>query len=309
MTRRLLWTIPAALLLVTALAVACGGDDGKDSGDAQAPAWPDVGAPSGDVVPILVNSQLALGDNRFLIALMDAENNLLAAPDLPVRLAFYNLAQSREEPVAEADGQFVWAIPDERGLYVAPVSFDATGRWGVDVTATPPGGAPLRARAVFTVLDDTTTPSPGDPAPASDTKTLADVGGDFTILTSDDEPDERLYQLSIADAIADGKPFVVSFVSPAFCSSQVCGPTLDAVKALMPDYIDRVNFIHVEVYDLSKRPDLVTADAVGEWGLPSEPWIFVVDTKGMVSAAFEGSLAPEELRDALDAALAGADAG
>ncbi len=292
---RYAWRVITLLAGLSALAAAaCGG------GGEGAPPWPDEGGAKGDVIVVIASSQLVVGENRFLLALLDDQNNVLTTPDLKVHMTFYNLDRSRTQPVAEADGRFIWAVPGERGLDVAHVTFDEAGTWGIDVTATPPEGEPIRARALFTVLERGSTPAIGDPAPPSHTKTLADVP-DLAQLTSDEHPDERLYQLSVADALAQGKPFVVAFTTPAFCTSAVCGPTLDVVKELMPDYLPNVNFIHVEVYDLSKPGELVTVPAIQEWGLPSEPWVFVVDGQGKVAAKFEGALSPEELREALDA--------
>jgi hypothetical protein len=78
---------------------------------------------------------------------------------------------------------------------------------------------------------------------------------------------------------------------------------LDQVKALQASYPD-VEFIHVEVYDNLEETDfeeLNTVPAVEAWGLPSEPWVFVVDGDGTVSAAFEGAVSDEELTTAIDA--------
>ena len=43
---------------------------------------------------------------------------------------------------------------------------------------------------------------------------------------------------------------------------------------------------------------LVEADIA--WGLPTEPWVFVVDAKGTVVARFEGVFALEELGAVLE---------
>lgn len=293
---RLRLSMAGLIVALAALATAACGGGGGDG----APPWPDEGGAQGDVIVVIASSQLVAGENRFLLALLDARNNILTTPDTAVHMAFYNLDRSRTEPVTEADGRFIWAVPGERGLDVAYVTFDEPGTWGVDVTATPPQGEPIRARALFTVLERGSTPAIGDPAPPSETKTLADVP-DIKQLTSDEHPDERLYQLSVKDALAQGRPFVVAFTTPAFCTSAVCGPTLDVVKEVMPDYLPDVNFIHVEVYDLTKPGELVTVPAIQEWGLPSEPWVFVVDARGKVAAKFEGALDAGELREALDA--------
>lgn len=62
----------------------------------------------------------------------------------------------------------------------------------------------------------------------------------------------------------------------------------------------RVNFVHVEPYDLDRVPEkLVPVPAVVAWGLPSEPWVFVTDAKGRVAAKYEGSVAPSELTELL----------
>jgi hypothetical protein len=95
---------------------------------------------------------------------------------------------------------------------------------------------------------------------------------------------------------------VIVFATPAFCTSNTCGPLLDQVKALRPQYPD-VDFVHVEIYDdlqVESVDDLVTVPAVTEWGLPSEPWVFVVDDTGTVAGAFEGAASDEELKAAID---------
>ena len=37
-----------------------------------------------------------------------------------------------------------------------------------------------------------------------------------------------------------------------------------------------------------------------EWKLPSEPWIFVVDSTGVIRTRFEGSASVEELEAAIE---------
>ena len=52
----------------------------------------------------------------------------------------------------------------------------------------------------------------------------------------------------------------------------------------------------------SSRSTVISlADAGGEFRLPSEPWIFVMDEQGTVTARLEGVLAPGELEELLDA--------
>ena len=93
-----------------------------------------------------------------------------------------------------------------------------------------------------------------------------------------------------------------------------CGPALELAKSVAPDYAGRVNFVHVEPYELESvgghvqlRTDAsgsrILVPAVEEWGIPSEPYVFVVDADGNVAAKFEGPADTTELVAALDAVL------
>jgi hypothetical protein len=109
------------------------------------------------------------------------------------------------------------------------------------------------------------------------------------------------YEMTVAEAVESG-PSVLVFATPAWCTSQSCGPMLDQVQEMAPDYPD-LNYVHVEVYEnihVTNREDLVLVPAVEEWGLPSEPWLYVTDDRGTVTAAFEGAVSDEELRAVLD---------
>ena len=50
---------------------------------------------------------------------------------------------------------------------------------------------------------------------------------------------------------------------------------------------------------LRPKANIVLAPAVEEWGLPTEPWVFVVDANGIVAGRYEGVVTPEELREVL----------
>ncbi|HEV3472503.1 MAG TPA: thioredoxin family protein, partial [Actinomycetota bacterium] len=96
-----------------------------------------------------------------------------------------------------------------------------------------------------------------------------------------------------------GEPFVVVFATPKFCTSEVCGPTLDVAKVVAKDFPD-VTWIHVEVYtNLDDPSDLKVVPAVKKWGLPTEPWVFVVNERGRVVAKYEGTVAATELEEEL----------
>lgn len=250
------------------------------------------------VYPNLITNPMTCGSSRILISLLDANNIPVAAPDRPLKAAFFNLGKDLKTPVASADGTFVWAIEGSRGLYVFDIDLPDAGTYGIEFTTQAPGGPPETIRATTSILaSPSTVVQVGDPAPASKTPTLADVGGDATKISTDAKPDPAFYQTSVADAIAAHKPFILVFATPKFCVSAQCGPTLDKLKPVAAAHPE-VTFINVEPYQLKdvdgQLQPVLSADSklqatttTDEWGLTSEPWIFAVDGNGVVRRSYE----------------------
>lgn len=319
--------LPIALALVTVVLTGCGGA-GATSMPATAPGgsggpgcpttevsttpdgWgPPTSAPA--AIPILVNQERVCGTNRLVFGLLDAANRPIATPDRSARIAFYDLGRDPANPVSTIDAKFVWAIEGSRGVYIASVDFTEAGLWGAEFTTAAPGEPSETVRLTFDVQPTGTTKRVGDKAPASVTSTLADVGGDVALISSDPHPEPAFYQTSVDTAIAEGRPFLLAFATPKFCATGQCGPTLDRVKPLVKDY-PTVTFINVEPYELGMvngqlQPvldaggQLQTVQATNEWGLLTEPFIFVIDRHGTITGSFEGIVAEDELRAALDA--------
>ncbi|MDQ3915543.1 MAG: hypothetical protein M3323_09500 [Actinomycetota bacterium] len=295
MTRRLCVGAIAVAVAVFGAACSGGGGDGAgpDTADGSAQSF-DEPFTDAEAYPVFVSSEIVRGENRFLIGLLNDDDAPIAAPDVDMHVAFYDLAESDERPAFETDATFVDAGP--RGLYVTYPEFDSTGTWGAEVTVSGPD-LEETVRASFDVTAKAATPAVGEPVPPTKTPTADDAK--LSEISTDDNPEPRFYETSIHEAVADGDPFVVTFATPKFCSSAVCAPTLDIVKKASKDW-PKVEFIHVEVYENLDDPgNLKPVDAVTEWKLPSEPWVFVVDERGEVAAKFEGTLSPEELDEAL----------
>ena len=262
------------------------------------------------VIPIVVSSIQACGPNRFVFTFVDAQSLPIAAPDRTASVAFYDLGRDPSKPITTVDAAFVWAIEDLRGAYVANVDFTTQGVWGAEFRTTAPGSPETVVRLSFTVRAASPTLGIGRQAPASATPTLADVGGDIAALSTDREPLAAFYETSVAAAVAAHEPFLLVFATPKFCASAQCGPTLDRVKPLVAAY-PTVTFINVEPYQLEvvegqlqpviTNNQLTPVASVTEWGLVSEPWIFVVDRDGVIRGSFEGIVRTEELEAALDA--------
>jgi hypothetical protein len=176
------------------------------------------------------------------------------------------------------------------------VSFDQPGDWGVEATFKTPDGREGRVTAPFKVLAKSITPAVGEQAPRSRNLTAKDVPN-LSQIDSAINPVPAFHQESIADAIDAHKPALVMFATPGYCSTRFCGPSYELMNKLLPAYGDRAAFIHVEVY---KDPVAkVTSDTVNEWKLQSEPYFFVIDRNGVITAKFEGPTGLSELDAAL----------
>ena len=261
-------------------------------------------------LPILIDVQDSVGLSRFLFALADAQNNSIGSPDVPARVAFFDLAKSTTTPTATVDARFIWTIQGTKGVYAADVNFTAAGDWAADFTTTKDGLTETR-RVKFQVADKSSTPAIGSKAPITKTPTLAEVGGDVQRLSTDQHPDPNFYRVSVDQAIEKHEPFVLVFATPAFCTSRQCGPTLDAVKAIAKN-APKITFINVEPYKLQftggrLQPvldaggQLQATEVTDAWGLLTEPWIFVVDRDGIVRGSYAVIASPEELKAAIAA--------
>lgn len=267
-------------------------------------AW---GTPSTtpQLIPVLVSNSVACGKSRMLFLFLDSQNNVKSAPDRTATFAFYDLGRDPGKAVATADGNFLWTIENERGMYAVNVDLPEAGTWGVEVKTAAPSGPSETTRLTFDVRDSSPTIGIGDKAPASKTPTLADVGADAKKISTDTNPDPDFYRTSVADAIAQHKPFMLIFATPKFCTSAQCGPTLEHFKTVAAAHPD-VTFINVEPYKLkdvsgqlqpvlSDTGALTPTDVSDEWGLLSEPWIFAVDRNGIVQGSYEVLASQQEL--------------
>ena len=279
-----------------------------DPGDVA--GW-DVADQTPSVIPVIAPVRLTCGTNRIVVGLIGADNRPIAQPDRSLRARFFDLSADAETPTGEATGLFTWTIQDAIGVYILTAEFAHAGAWGVEVVTQPRGGAEETIRLRVDVAESTPTIRVGQQAPDSDTPTAADFGGDLALISTDEHPEPSFYDTSVADALEAKRPFVLVFATPKFCKTSTCGPTLDRVKPFAKAW-PSVDFINVEPYQLEpidgQLQPVLGADgfpkpvpSVDEWGLLTEPAIFVVDSTGLVRAAFEGAFADQELRDALAA--------
>ena len=135
----------------------------------------------------------------------------------------------------------------------------------------------------------------GQKAPVLATKTLADVGGDLSKITTYRYPDPRMYKYSLDQALKMDKPIVLAFATPAHCT--VCDNQLAMLKGLQDKYGGRVIFLHMDEYD--------NPQAYKAFKVVGDPWTFVIGKKGVVRCVAMGRVLYSELDVAIKDALAG----
>ncbi len=255
------------------------------------------------IKPHLATKVLEVGTQRVAF-LLSTEKALVKAPESRIVVT---QQQGSSQGVEVTAGYNAWPY-GVRGSYSTPIEFAEAGEYLL--TVTPVGGdVKGDAHIPVTVLADAPVPSVGDTPPSSQTKTLGD-GLELVEVTTAYEPDASLYEVSVADALASGRPSVIVFATPAFCTSPTCGPQVDTVAELKEAHPDAANYIHVELYDnpAGIQGDLSRAQlvpAAEEWGftrLPgwtNESWVFVLDADGVIRERFEGFATLGELEAAL----------
>ena len=301
---------PLALLLLLA---ACGGSGDGPERASQGRAVDSLqdlldGRVGEDVGLVLGTSDFAVGENRISFLVVGSNGQVVEAPRARVYAAPESLAR---KPITNAParllsldpddhpaGKSPHAEPDAQALFVTRLRFEKPGRYWLVADLE---GRSVQGMSVIDVKPEAKAPAVGSEAPRSDTPTLAD--GPAEEITTARPPDTELLRYSIKDSIDAEIPFVVVFSTPAFCESRTCGPTVEIVDEVRKRLEgERMRFIHVEVYE-DNDPQKGVNRFMKEWKLPTEPWVFVVDSRGIVRARFEGSASVEELEAAARGAL------
>jgi hypothetical protein len=305
------------------LAAGCGSDDGGETtatataGSASpvttAAATPATVGSADTITPNLLTQEFVAGkDNRFAVGLLTGNGKLVKADR--VQLRFFtiddkNLGSLRGEGDAryvelnvtgahQHDGSTGDALTsDSVSFYVANTPFDVAGKWGVVIEAWPSDGStPKQVSAAFNVGDKAQSPAVGSVPPASMNDTFATNTNTESLCSR--TPACPLHDKVIGDLLGKGRPLVVMFSTPAFCTSRFCGPVLEVLLEQVPAYQDRIDFVHIEVwqdFQLQKhRP------ATDEWQLPTEPYTFFMDKNGVILGKVEAVFGQDELKSSLD---------
>lgn len=282
LTRRTLFFLTPLLLV---LAAAC-------SSDSNAPIFSseqEAGGP--EYSAIIITLDHGVGQNRIMFGVVTREGMPVHGVTSEVAAYFLVPEQDARELKDSATAEFVSWPTSVGGVFVAEFDLDVAGAYEIDIDFTSNDGTPIFAQTSFLVKEEPSTPAIGSPAPASVTHTAAGADN-ISHITSSPEPDPDLYQMSIHEALLQNKPLVIVFATPGYCVSATCGPQVGELSKVKDRVGDRANYIHVEVFE---DPHLLKGErstgdrvpAVDEWGLPTEPWTFIIDSQGLVQAKFE----------------------
>jgi hypothetical protein len=185
-------------------------------------------------------------------------------------------------------------------VYAAQVPFSKPGQYvvmAVTIVDGKPVAAPGQLKVVTKAQDRI--PEVGEPAPKVTTDTVASAGGDAEAIDTR-RPTSDMHA-NFADELGK-KPIALLFATPQLCQSRVCGPVVDVGLQLRARYGDQVDFIHQEVYT-DNDPNKGLRKPLQEFGLQTEPWLFVVGKDGKVTARLEGSFGLDAFEQALNTAL------
>jgi hypothetical protein len=282
----------ASIIVVATLLAGC-----APAAPTSATATAIVSGPSALSLAVAAND-FAIGQPRVPFVLFRGAQPV--ADGASIELTAYDLTSGT--PVPGWTGTAVAYNDYEIPYWVVYPDLPHAGFWGLGAVVTLADGTQAPAQFTIEVMADPSAPAIGEMPPATVNRTL-DSQPDIAALTSDPQPEPELYRQTVADALISGLPSVVTLATPGFCESRLCAPVVDSLKALRPEYAGTANFIHIEIYQ-SFDP-LAYGPEMDEWGLPSEPWTFVLDAEGVVAARLAGPVSPEELRAALAAVLGG----
>jgi hypothetical protein len=245
------------------------------------------------IVPVLATSELVVGPNRLALGILQDNVPIEDADQTDVHVRFFRLNGNQATPAGEEDAVYYGEGLGDRGTFIVHPTFDAPGAWGMEVETTRPGQNPITQRMQLEVKAESSAPIIGEDAPRSKTPTAADVA-DLKLISSDATPDPRLHQMSVEQAVTSGKPSLILFATPGYCQTAVCGPGVDVLETLVDQFGNKINPVHVEVYQLPYDNGKMVP-AMREWGLQTEPWLFLVDKTGKIAGRYEGGITAAEL--------------
>ncbi|MEO7196851.1 MAG: hypothetical protein ABIZ50_00080 [Solirubrobacterales bacterium] len=312
----------AAPVAIALIATGCGSGSDSDPAQTSAPSASAFPEPAGKTLEQLARggtqSDLAVapseqvfspGENRYAFGVFTVDGKNVADAQVAIyasrpgkpAVGPYTASSSSLETDAAFRSQTTANDPDAATyVYTTDVDFDHEGQWQM-LAMMREGDGKYSVSAVqpADVGGSTKIPGPGDAAPVIHTPTAEDVGGDLAKIDTR-TPADTMHDVDFADVVGK-EPVVLVFATPALCTSRVCGPVVDIAEQVKNERPDDAAFIHMEIYE-DNDPNKGPRQQVLDFGMQSEPWLFVIGADGKVSTRIEGAFSEAELNAAIDKA-------
>ncbi len=213
--------------------------------------------------------------------------------EVPARIVAHDHPQGNEaQPHEHADLLRYFAVRatlDDPGIYDLELSFDGKA-----------------ARLPFQVFDrdDVIVPLPGEKLPELRFPTFDNAMDMDPICTQFGDPCP-LHDKTIEEALNTGRPLALLIATPAFCETAYCGPVLDVMLELRPEF-PTIEFLHAEVYQNPNEADgnflderVLRSPTVIDLALPFEPTLFLLRPDRTIVDRIDNVYDNTELREAL----------
>lgn len=282
----------------------CGGDDGGSTASTAASNTTGSSTAADLALGQLFSSEptyaRAAAEQRLTWGLFDVQGAPLAdAPDQLVFDVYFDGAVGVSTPLRESFGEPVTSplriegLP--RGYYALRVTPDREGLWSVrtEVDGQELTGAfqvgPQGGPGVIEV---------GTDMPTFETATVEDPLGVEPLCTNATQC--PFHERSLSELLGSG-PVAMSISTPAYCQVAICGPVLDLLVEVAPEFPD-ISFVHAEPYKAPEPGDPFaggTIDALERLQLDFEPTLLLIGSDGVLVDRLDNIYDLAELREAL----------
>lgn len=266
---------------------ACGGSTSSDSSGENLSVSPQ-------------NTSFVVGVNRISLALLDQQQNPVHATGVSIRVLNNNGAAVGAAALTNIGPEY-GGIP----VYTGVTKFPDVGQYEFIVSGSRSDGQPVLGHAYVTVAVSGIGVAVGAHVPPVSQAVLGVPGITLAMLDSGIPPD-TWHDVTVAQGVAQHRPMVLFFGDPSFCPSKTCGPTHQILEQLCAVYCSQMLFEHIETYYPAGPPATAHVNpAFSAFGLQTDPWIYFVDTDGVVTDRYEGPVTLQQLTESAQGTLAG----
>ena len=249
------------------------------------------------LIATLGTSDISIGSNRLILGVQNSQRKTITANKISID--FYQEENNTSIFKFTKEGYFINWPNSKSGIFSTTVNFETSGDWLAEISPQDGEYKNQRARLVIDVKSSSSTPRIGDEIPKTN-NLVAKTTEELKHITSDINPLLDLYNKSVNEILVSrDKPLLLLFATPGQCKSFTCGPQMNIIKRLHTNYNKDMYFIHIEVYDMKSGNNegefTKISPVIGPWNLPSEPWVFLVNTKGIITDKFESFVPQNEL--------------